>query len=61
MSRRGAVDVVGGMLVRLWRGMRLTCRLGSGIGLRCLESGTVLFEAKDGKWEPLGEREVMEG
>ena len=29
--------------------------------LRCLESGTVLLEAKDGKWEPLGEGEVMEG
>ena len=25
-----------------------------------LESGTVLLEAKDGKWEPLGEGEVME-
>ena len=29
--------------------------------LRCLESGTVLFEAKDGPWKPLGEGEVMEG
>lgn len=29
--------------------------------LRCLESGTVLLEAKDGKWEPLGEGEIMEG
>ena len=29
--------------------------------LRCLESGTVLLEAKDGKWEPLGEGEVMKG
>ena len=27
--------------------------------LKSLESGTVLFEAKDGKWEPLGEGEVM--
>ena len=28
--------------------------------LKSLESGTVLFEAKDGKWEKLGEWEVME-
>ena len=29
--------------------------------LKSLESGTVLFEAKDGPWKPLGEREIMEG
>ena len=29
--------------------------------LKSLESGTVLFEAKDGPWEPLGEGEIMEG
>lgn len=28
--------------------------------LECLESGSVLFESKDGKYEPLGEEEVME-
>ena len=27
--------------------------------LRCLESGTVLFEAKDGPWKPLGEGEIL--
>lgn len=27
--------------------------------LECLESGTVLLEAKDGKYKPLGEDEVM--
>lgn len=27
--------------------------------LKCLESGTVLFEAKDGKYEPL-EKDIME-
>ena len=27
--------------------------------LRSLESGTVLFEAKDGEWAPLGEDEIM--
>ena len=25
----------------------------------CLESGTVIFEAKDGAYEPLGEEDVM--
>ena len=28
--------------------------------LRSLESGTVLLECKDGRWEPLGEGDVME-
>ena len=27
--------------------------------LECLESGTVLFESKDGAWEPLGEEDIM--
>lgn len=27
--------------------------------LECLESGTVLFESKDGAWEPLGEEDVL--
>lgn len=27
--------------------------------LRSLESGTVLLECKDGRWEPLGEEDVM--
>ena len=27
--------------------------------LRSLESGTVLLECKDGRWEPLGEGDVM--
>ena len=27
--------------------------------LECLEVGTVLFEAKDGAWEPLGEEDIM--
>lgn len=27
--------------------------------LECLEPGTVLFEAKDGVWEPLEEKDVM--
>ena len=27
--------------------------------LECLESGTVLFEAKDGSWEPLKDEDVM--
>ena len=28
--------------------------------LECLESGTVLFEAKDGAWEPLQEDDVLD-
>lgn len=28
--------------------------------LECLESGTVLFEAKDGVWEPLQEDDVLD-
>lgn len=28
--------------------------------LVCLEPGTVLFEAKDGAWEPLSEEDVLE-
>lgn len=27
--------------------------------LVCLESGSVLFESKDGKYEPLGDEEIM--
>lgn len=27
--------------------------------LECLESGTVLFEAKDGPWEPLKEEDIL--
>ena len=29
--------------------------------LKSLESGTVLLECKDGRWEPLGEEDVMVG
>lgn len=28
--------------------------------LKSLESGTVLLECKDGRWEPLGEEDVIE-
>ena len=27
--------------------------------LECLESGTVLFEAKDGAWEPLADEDIL--
>ena len=27
--------------------------------LEVLESGTIIFEAKDGKYEPLGEEDIM--
>ena len=29
--------------------------------LKCLESGTVLMECKDGAWEPMGEEDVLKG
>ena len=29
--------------------------------LECLETGSVLFESKDGKYEPLKEEEIMKG
>ena len=28
--------------------------------LECLESGSVLYESKDGAYEPLGEEDMME-
>lgn len=28
--------------------------------LECLESGSVIFEAKDGAWEPLAEEDIIE-
>lgn len=34
--------------------------LGQWHSLKSLESGTVLFECKDGKWEKLGEGDVMD-
>lgn len=27
--------------------------------IRSLESGTVIFSAKDGKWEPLGDEDIL--
>ena len=41
-------------------GVLLNVPAGQWHSLKSLESGTVLFECKDGKWEPLGEGEVME-
>lgn len=46
------IDMVSGGLV-------LNIEKGQWHSLRCLESGTVLLEAKDGKYEPLREDEVM--
>lgn len=46
------IDIVPG-------GVVLNIEKGQWHSLRCLESGTVLLEAKDGKYEPLGEDEVM--
>jgi len=41
-------------------GTILNIEKGQWYSLQCLESGTVLFEAKDGPYRPLGEGEVME-
>lgn len=40
-------------------GTILNIEAGQWHSLKCLESGTILFEAKDGKYEPLEEDEIM--
>ena len=42
-------------------GTVLNIEKGQWHSLRCLESGTILFEAKDGAYRPLVSDEVMEG
>lgn len=49
-----AVDMVPG-------GVVMNIEKGQWHSLRCLESGTVLFEAKDGPYHPLEEDEVWNG
>lgn len=39
-------------------GVVLNVEAGQWHSLRCLESGTILLEAKDGKYEPLTEEEI---
>lgn len=41
-------------------GVVLNIEAGQWHGLRCLESGTILLEAKDGAYRALGVDEVME-
>jgi len=41
-------------------GVVLNIEKGQWHSLKCLESGTVLFEAKDGAYRPLEEDEIME-
>jgi cupin fold WbuC family metalloprotein len=41
-------------------GTILNIEKGQWHNLRCLESGTVLLEAKDGPWEPLAPENIME-
>jgi len=41
-------------------GIILNIPIGQWHSLKCLESGTVLLEAKDGPWEPLGKEDVFE-
>lgn len=42
-------------------GVVLNIEKGQWHSLKCLESGTILFEAKDGAYRPLVSDEVMEG
>ena len=37
--------------MKLWRGQ--------GGRLKCLESGTVILEVKDGRYEPIGPEEIL--
>ena len=41
-------------------GVVLNIEAGQWHSLKCLESGTILFEAKDGPYAPLAEDEIME-
>ncbi len=41
-------------------GTILNIPIGQWHNLKSLETGTVLLEAKDGKWEPLSEEEIFE-
>ena len=40
-------------------GLVLNVPVGQWHSLKSLESGTVLFECKDGKYEPMGEEDIM--
>ena len=40
-------------------GVVLNIEKGQWHSLKCLESGAVLFEAKDGKYEPLGPEDIL--
>ena len=41
-------------------GVMLNVPAGQWHSLKSLESGTVLFECKDGAWEPLGQEDILE-
>lgn len=45
------IDMVPGSIINI--------PLGQWHSLKSLESGTILFEAKDGAWEPLADDEIM--
>ena len=40
-------------------GKVLNVPLGQWHNLRCLESMTVIFECKNGKWEPMGDEDIL--
>ena len=50
--RTDTIDMVPG-------GILLNIPAGQWHNLRCLESGTVLLECKDGAWEPLKEEDIL--
>ena len=41
-------------------GTILNIEKGQWHSLKCLESGTVLLEAKDGEWEPMADEDIMD-
>ena len=41
-------------------GTILNIEKGQWHSLRCLESGTILFEAKDGPYEPIGPEDILQ-
>ena len=51
-QRTDTIDMVPG-------GILLNIPAGQWHNLRCLESGTVLLECKDGAWEPLKEEDIL--
>ena len=52
-------DILLRQLIWCRGGVVLSFEAGQWHNLKCLESGTILLEAKDGAYRPLGEEEIM--